>query len=112
MLRMTGGRGEIFLSGVIYCSHTSYWLLGCCPYVDSSVPVCSATIYAAYQSGQFLVFDSVRRHQYGSAFVLNQEDYEFRRFGLAGVSSDDVNIRGTFIEGLTGCQSHLNLSFE
>src|SRR3984893_2137897 len=52
------------------------------------------------------VFDLVRRHQYGSAFVLNQEHYEFRRFGLAGVSPDDVNIRGTFIEGLTRRQSH------
>jgi hypothetical protein len=44
-------------------------------------------------------------HQYGSAFVLNQEDYEFRRFGLAGVSPNDVNIGGTFIEGLARCQS-------
>jgi hypothetical protein len=59
-----------------------------------------------------LGFDLVRRHQYGSAFVFNQEHYEFRRFGLAGVSPHDVNIRGTFIEGLTRCQSHLNLSFE
>jgi len=45
-------------------------------------------------------------HQCGGAFFLNQEHYEFRRFGLAGVSPDDVNIRGAFIEGLTRCQSH------
>src|SRR5438445_13427399 len=68
--------------------------------------IVDATMYAAHQSGQFLLFDLVRRHQYGSAFVLNQECYEFRWFGLAGVSPDDVNISWTFIEGLTRCQSH------
>ena len=52
------------------------------------------------------VFDLVHWNHYGSAFVFNQEHYEFRRFGLAGVSPDDVNIRGTFVEGLTRCQSH------
>jgi hypothetical protein len=45
-------------------------------------------------------------HQYRSAFVLNQEHYEFRRFGLACVPSNDVDIIGAFVEGLTGCQSH------
>ena len=38
--------------------------------------------------------DLVLRHQRGGAFVLNQEHYEFWRFGLAGVSPDDVNIIG------------------
>ena len=52
------------------------------------------------------VFDLVRWNHYGSAFVFNQEHYEFRWFGLAGVSPDDVNIRGTFVEGLTRCQRH------
>lgn len=47
--------------------------------------------------------DLARRHQSGSAFVLNQEYEEFRRFDLAGVSPDDVNIRWAFIEGLTRC---------
>ena len=53
-----------------------------------------------------VLFDLVRRHQYGRAFILNQEHHEFRRFGLACILPDDVNIIGTFIEGLTGCQSH------
>ena len=44
------------------------------------------------------VFESVDGYQDGCAFVLNQEHYEFRWFGLASVSPDDVNIRGTFIE--------------
>jgi hypothetical protein len=58
-------------------------------------------------NGRSLVlFDLVRRHQYGRAFVLDQEHHEFRRFGLACVLPDDVNIVGTFVEGLTGCQSH------
>lgn len=54
----------------------------------------------------FVAFDLGRRHQYGSAFILNQEHHEFRGFSLAGVSPDDVNIQGTFIEGLTRCESH------
>src|SRR5262249_34123558 len=53
-----------------------------------------------------VVFDSVRRHQYGSAFVFHEEHDELSRFSLARVPPNDVNIRGTFIEGLTGCQSH------
>ena len=62
---------------------------------------------SASRVGTILVlFVLVRRHQYGSTFVLNQEHYEFSRFGLVGVSPDDVNIRGTFLEGLTRCQSH------
>ena len=52
------------------------------------------------------VFDLLHWNHYGSAFVFNQEHYEFRWFGLAGVSPDDVNIRGTFVEGLTRCQRH------
>src|SRR5215469_18155885 len=50
--------------------------------------------------------DLVDRYQHRSAFLLNHKHYEFRRFGLARVSADDVNIRGTFIEGLTGRQRH------
>ena len=50
--------------------------------------------------------DLVDRYQHRSAFLLNQKHYEFRRFGLARVSPDDVNIRGTFIKGLTGRQRH------
>src|SRR5712691_11762784 len=53
-----------------------------------------------------VAFDLVRRHQYGSAFVFHEEHDEFRRFGLARVPPNDVNIRGTFIEGLAGRQSH------
>ena len=44
-------------------------------------------------------------HQRRSAFVLHQEHEEFRRFGLACISPNDVNIIGAFIEALTGCQS-------
>ena len=94
--------GEYVLS-LQYCVRTRRSSI----YVDSSVPACSATHVCGVPVGPILVvFDLARRHQYGSAFVLNQEHYEFRRFGLAGVSPDDVNIRGTFIEGLTRCQSH------
>src|SRR6516164_2737627 len=35
--------------------------------------------------------DLVDRYQHRSAFLLNQKHYEFRRFGLARVSADDVN---------------------
>src|SRR5215471_5080977 len=45
-------------------------------------------------------------HQYRSAFFLDQEHYEFRGFGLASVSPDDVNVIRAFVECLTGCQSH------
>jgi len=63
--------------------------------------------FARLGNGRSLVpFDLVRRHHYGRAFILNQEHYQFRRFGLACVLPDDVNIIGTFVEGLTGCQSH------
>src|SRR5262249_50102586 len=74
-------------------------------YIDSSVPACSASMRRTSRANSWTV-DLVRRHQYGSAFVLHKEHDEFRRFGLAGVSPHDVNIRGTFIEGLTGRQSH------
>src|SRR5712664_3527531 len=78
-------------------------------YSDESVKSLGPTLRRPCKScsGPILVvFALVRRHQYGSAFVLNQEHYEFRWFGLAGVSPDDVNIRGTFVEGLTRCQRH------
>src|SRR4030095_41401 len=52
---------------------------------------------------QFLLFC---RYQHGGSFVLHEEHDEFCRFGFAGVSPDDVNILGAFIEGLTRCQSH------
>ena len=44
-------------------------------------------------------------HQHRSAFVLHQEHEEFRRFGLARISPNDVNIIGAFIEALTRCQN-------
>src|SRR5262249_52342263 len=55
---------------------------------------------------KFAAFDSVRRHQYRSVFVLNEEHDEFRRFGLACVPPDDVHIIWAFVEALTRCQSH------
>jgi hypothetical protein len=39
-------------------------------------------------------------HQNWSAFVLDEERDEFRRFGFAGVPPHHVNIVGAFIEGL------------
>src|SRR5215470_15162059 len=48
---------------------------------------------------QFLVL--LRGHQHRSAFVLNEKHDEFRRFGLAGVPPDDVDVTRTFVEGLT-----------
>src|SRR5580765_6259713 len=45
-------------------------------------------------------------YQHRGAFVLHEEHDEFRRFGLASVSPDDVNILRAFIEGLTRGQSH------
>src|SRR5258708_21585381 len=74
--------------------------------VHSSASACWARVCGVPVGPILVVFDLVRRHQYGSAFVLNQEHYEFRRFGLTGVSPDAVNIRGTFIQGLTTGQSH------
>src|SRR5246500_2965617 len=45
-------------------------------------------------------------YYYRSAFVLHEEHDEFRRFGLAGVPSNDVNIIRAFIESLTRRESH------
>src|SRR5260370_17495 len=45
-------------------------------------------------------------YQHRGAFVFHEEHDEFRRFGLASVSPDDVKILRAFIEGLTRCQSH------
>ena len=44
-------------------------------------------------------------YQHRSAFVLHEEHDEFRRFGLACVPPNDVNIIRSFVEGLTRCQS-------
>ena len=57
-------------------------------------------------SVDFHSFDSLCGYQHRSAFVLHEEHDEFRRFGLASVSPDDVNILRAFIEGLARCQSH------
>ena len=53
-----------------------------------------------------LGFDSFGGLQHRGAFVLHEDHDEFRWFGLAGISPDDVDILGTFIEGLTRRQSH------
>jgi hypothetical protein len=55
----------------------------------------------------FAVFELAGRHNYGIALVLNQEHDEFRWYGLAGVSPDDMNINGTFIEGLAKVSASL-----
>jgi LysR substrate binding domain len=45
-------------------------------------------------------------YQHRGAFVLHEEHDEFRRFGLASVSPDDMNVLRAFIEGLARCQSY------
>ena len=45
-------------------------------------------------------------YEHWGAFVLQEEHHEFRWFGGAGVSPDDVNILWPFVEGLTGRESH------
>jgi hypothetical protein len=37
--------------------------------------------------------------------LAHQEHEEFRRFCLAGISPNDMNIIGAFVEALTGCQN-------
>src|SRR6478735_6235605 len=51
-------------------------------------------------------FDLFGGYQHRRAFVLHEEHDEFRRFGLASVSPDDMNILRAFIEGLTRYQSY------
>src|SRR5215469_12215836 len=41
------------------------------------------------------------RCQDGRTLVLNEDDEKLRRVCLAGVATDNVNVIGTFIEGLT-----------
>ena len=41
------------------------------------------------------------RCQDGRTFVFNEYDEKLRGFRLAGVATDNVNVIGTFIEGLT-----------
>jgi len=53
------------------------------------VLICFAP-YLSARTGVLTSLDSVCWHQYGSAFVLHQEDHKFRRFGakfIASVSS-------------------------
>ena len=49
-------------------------------------------------SAMLAVLDLIGGYQNGRAFVRNQEHHEFRRVGLAGISPDDVNIRGGFAD--------------
>src|ERR1700738_2700551 len=58
-----------------------------------------------FESAEVLEIRLVGRHQHGSAFVLHEEHDEFRRFGLACVAPDNMNIIWTFIEGLARGQS-------
>ena len=74
--------------------------------------ICFRLISIMAYSGCFVslpcvISDSFRGYEHRSAFVLNKEHDHFCRFGLAGVSPDDVNILGALIEGLTRCQSDL-----
>src|SRR5262245_18415936 len=45
------------------------------------------------------------RCQGGRTLVLNENDEKLRRLRLAGVATDNVNVIGTFIEGLTSVKS-------
>jgi hypothetical protein len=58
-----------------------------------------------FESAEVLEIRLVGGHQHGSAFVLHEEHDEFRRFGLACVAPDNMNIIWTFIEGLAGSLS-------
>src|SRR5262249_27743040 len=63
---------------------------------------------------RFLLFRALGlagRHLHRSAFILQEEHDEFRRFGLACISSNDVNIIRTFIKGLTRRQSRFLSAF-
>src|SRR5262245_52882590 len=46
-------------------------------------------------------------HERWSALVLDQDHQEFRRLGTVGVSVNDMNIVGAFIEGPSWCQCYL-----
>ena len=46
-------------------------------------------------------FGLVGGYQHGSAFVFHEENDEFRRFGLACVPPNDVDIIGALVKELT-----------
>ena len=45
------------------------------------------------------------RCQGGRTLILNKDDEKLRRLCLTGVATDNVNVIGTFIEGLTSVKS-------
>ena len=61
-----------------------------------------ASYYAATENGvhQRPLF-SFDRCQDGRTLVLNEHDQKLRRLRFASVATDNVNVVGTFIEGLT-----------
>src|SRR5262245_20066709 len=54
---------------------------------------------------------SFHRHENRSPFVLEQDDQDFCRLGLACAPADDMNIFGTLVEGLSRGQRHFWSSF-
>ncbi len=46
----------------------------------------------------------LHRNQNRRTFVFDQENDKFSRFGIAGIAANDMNVAGTFIEGLSRCQ--------
>src|SRR5882672_735639 len=51
--------------------------------------------------------ESLQWHEDGSAFVLDQEHYEFCWLGGACIPANDMLVVGAFIKRLSGCQRHL-----
>src|SRR4030095_7265604 len=70
----------------------------------SRASVCSRSLFMCSLDVRSL--DLFGGYQHRGAFVLHEEHHEFRRFGLASVSSDNVNILRAFIEGLDRCESY------
>ena len=71
--------------------------------------------YAAAPSPSFfdkcnLTAELFFRDEHRSAFVFHEEHYEFCRFGLAGVSSDHMNVRRAFVKGLTRSEGYFLLA--
>src|ERR1041384_1573592 len=51
-------------------------------------------------------------HEHGSVFVLDQENNEFCWLGFACAPTNDMNIVGAFIKGLSWCQCNFFSAFQ
>src|SRR5262245_38850151 len=90
----------------------SQHLLYCNVTVGSRHGVAAGSLRAvAYKPASVLDEESIQPslywHDRRSALVLDHEHQEFRRRGTACVPVNDMNIVGSFIEGLSWCQCYL-----